>query len=308
MHNPEHTLPFLASPSSLGLAPSRRAAGRHWLLWLCLLACAVLTAVSLQQARHSAELAALPRVDSVAVDLAQPARQAMRLIDQSRGLEALHLLQHTEVRKHALALQLRQYRHELDALLARSAEQAQTRDAPAAALIVALRADTAEYAALQDQMLGLSRQALTEPAAAGRAQQVLTGPSQAVFERLHAGLDRWWTLSESHARQQRQSNQQQQAQATIGWQALAIAGAMAAVAAWVLQTLGGRQPTRQVRERSEAMASPESQALSAQALPTWSESGVDAPVSPSRMQAVSAAVTSWRHDKTAALPRPTLTR
>ena len=230
------------------------------------------------------------------------------MIEQSRGLEALHLLQRTEVRKHALALQLRQYRHDLDALLTRSAEQAQTRDAPAAALIITLRADAAESAALQDQMLGLSRQALTEPAAAGRAQQVLTGPSQAVFERLHEGLDRWWTLSESHALQQHQSIQLQQAQATKGWQALAIAGAMAAVAAWVLQTLGGRQPTRQVRERSEAMASPESQALSVPALPTLSESGVDAPVSPSRMQAVSAAVTSWRHDKTAALPRPTLTR
>lgn len=308
MHSPEHTLPFQASPSSEGLAPNRRAAGRPWLLWLCLLACAVLTVVSLQQARHSAWLAALPQADSAAVDLAQPARQAMRLIEQSRGLEALHLLQHTEVRKHALALQLRQYRHELDALLARSAEQAQTRDAPAAALLVALRADTAEYAALQDQMLGLSRQALTEPAAAGRAQQVLTGPSQAVFERLHAGLDRWWTLSESHARQQRQSIQLQQAQATKGWQALAIAGAMAAVAAWVLQTLGGRQPTRQVRDRSEPMASPEPQALSVPALLTWSESGVDAAVSPSRMQAIGAAVTSWRHDNTAALPWPALTR
>ena len=306
MHSSDHTLPFPASPSSDGLAPSRRGAGRHWLLWLCLLACTALTAVSLQQARHSAELAAAPQIDSAAVDLAQPARQAMGLIEQSRGLEALHLLQRTELRKHALALQLRQCRHELDALLARSAELA--RDAPAAALIVTLRADMAEYTALQDQMLGLSRQALIEPAAAGRAQQVLTGPSQAVFERLHEGLDRWWTLSESHARQQRQSIQLQQAQATTLWQALAIAGAMAAVAALVLQMLGGRLPTQQVRERSDGMATPAALALSVPVMPTLSDSGVDAPVSLSRIQAVSAAVTSWRHDKAAALPRPTLAR
>ena len=230
----------------------------------------------------------------------------MGLIEQSRGLEALHLLQRTELRKHALALQLRQCRHELDALLARSAELA--RDPPAAALIVTLRADMAQYTALQDQMLGLSRQALIEPAAAGRAQQVLTGPSQAVFERLHEGLDRWWTLSESHARQQRQSIQLQQAQATTLWQALAIAGAMAAVAALVLQMLGGRLPTQQVRERSDGMATPAALALSVPVMPTLSDSGVDAPVSLSRIQAVSAAVTSWRHDKAAALPRPTLAR
>ena len=302
MQSPEHTLPPLA-PQSAGRAASRRPAAWHLLL-LSLLACAALTTVSVQQARLSAGLAATPQSDSLAADQAQPARLAMRLIEQSRGLEALHLLQRTEVRKHALDTQLRQNRRELDALLVRSA--AQTSDPSATAVIALLRADAAEYAALQDQLLGLSRQALTEPAAAGRAQQVLTGPSHAVFERLHESLDRWWTLSESQARMQQLSKQLQHAQAAKGWWALALAAALAAMVALALRLLGDGMLTRQVRVLPATAILPEALEPVAPMLLSPSEPQADASVLNPRVLAVRAAVTSWRDDRTAALPWPSM--
>ena len=302
MQSPEHTLPPLA-PQSAGRAASRRPAAWHLLL-LSLLACAALTTVSVQQARLSAGLAATTQSDSLAADQAQPARLAMRLIEQSRGLEALHLLQRTEVRKHALDTQLRQNRRELDALLVRSA--AQTSDPSATAVIALLRADAAEYAALQDQLLGLSRQALTEPAAAGRAQQVLTGPSHAVFERLHESLDRWWTLSESQARMQQLSKQLQHAQAAKGWWALALAAALAAMVALALRLLGDGMLTQQVRVLPATATLPEALEPVAPMLLSPSEPQADASVLNPRVLAVRAAVTSWRDDRTAALPWPSM--
>lgn len=305
MQSPEHTLPPLAPPPSTEHAAAIRRPAVWHLLLLSLLACAALTTVSVQQARLSAELAATPQSDSLAVDQAQPARQAMRLIEQSRGLEALHLLQRTEVRKHALDAQLRQNRRELDALLARSA--AQTSDASASAVIVLLRADAAEYAALQDQLLGLSRQALTEPAAAGRAQQVLTGPSHAMYERLHESLDRWWTLSESQARMQHWFKQRQDAEAAKGWWALALAAAMAAIVALALRLLSDGKLTRQVRVWSATATLPEALEPVAPILPSPTEPQPDAAVTNPRVLAVRAAVTAWRHDHIAALPSASLT-
>lgn len=305
MHSPEHTLPPLVRPSSERSPAVRRPAARHLLLLLCLLACAALTTVSVQQARQSAGSATTPLSDGGATDLAQPARQAMRLIEQSRGLEALHLLQQTEVRKHALDRQLRQNRHELDALLARSAAQAT--DASSKAVILVLRADAAEYAALQDQLLGLSRQALSEPAAAARAQQVLTGPSHTVFERLHESLDHWWTLSESQARLQHLSQQLQQTQAAKGWWTLAFASTLAATLALALRFLEGRIPVRRLRVPPTPAATPQAQEP-VEPIPLSSlDPQANASVTPPRVLAISAAVMSWRHDRTAALPSASMT-
>ncbi len=310
MHSHPHSLPAVARLIGPQPAVPRWAGIRHlWLLLiLCLLASAALTAVSVQQARLSAIVATGSASQGQAADPAQPARQALQLIEHSRGMEALHLLQASEAGKHALELQLQQNRRTLAALLARGA--AQSSDAAAAAVIVGLRADADQYAALQDELLGLSRQALTETAAAARAQQVLAGPSHAVFERMHVGLDRWWTLAEADALRLRSSQQGQQAQAAKLWWALALAGPVLVGLALALCLHGSRAATRPAPRLAVTAALPEAwlQAQTAVDAPDNApvNATADAPASAPRTLAFSLAVGSWRRESSGELPAPAL--
>lgn len=160
--------------------------------------CAVLTTVSVLQARQLAvpEASALPA--PAAAESQVPLRQAMRHLDQLRGLEALHLLAASGAEKRSYEIVLGGERRALEGLVGQA--PASAGDAADRHFASAVRADLAAYLALQEQLIALSQRALADAATAADARQLLGGASQVVFDRLRERLDAWWTHRESRSR------------------------------------------------------------------------------------------------------------
>jgi hypothetical protein len=262
--------------------------GRHVgaALSLLLALCAILTTVSVLQARQLGEPVAAAR-DPVMADAVAPVRQTMRQLDQVRGLEALHLLVKADAEMRSLEAELAAQRRAIDALLAHC--QALPSDATDLQFSTGVRADFAHYWTLQDRLLATSRRALSDRAAAAQAQQLLTGASQEAFDRLRDRLDRWWTHREAHARQAAQAQRAQAAQ-TLWF--IALLGALA---------LGvGLALLRSLRAAGNA-GSELAPAAAWKALPPDDE-----PAAPSRVQEIQALIDAARADNTPA-PRGTRT-
>lgn len=199
--------------------------------------CAVLLTLSALQASELGQSARqqppVPPSDSMAV-----LRQAIRHLDQIRGLEALHLLALSPAEKRSYEIALGGQRRAIESLIGHS--RAAAGDAPDRQHGERVRADLAAYFALEDQMLALSQRALADQASAAGARELLGGASQVLFERLRERLDAWWTHRESRAREGLLAAR---AQATaLAW-AIALIGGAALVLAALLRWAYGRDAT-----------------------------------------------------------------
>ena len=200
---------------------------------------AVMTTVSVLGARQlgSSEEGAAGR--PAQIDTLAPVRQTLRLLDEARGLEALHLVVPSPARKRALEADLAAQRREIDALLAQTPSLAgDTTDRQLGATV---RADAAAYWAVQEQLLAQSRRSPDDPHAAESAQQLL-GASQALFDRLRDHIDAWWTHREARAREAVQALRAQAAQSL--W-AIALLG-LAALGAGIALALRRSPPPASV--------------------------------------------------------------
>ncbi len=212
--------------------------------------CAVLTTVSVLEARQigaSTPAAATPGSTS---DTLGSLRQAARHLDQLRGLEALHLLATSAAEKRSYEIALGGQRRAIEALIGRS--HAVTGDAADRQFGERVRADLAAYLVLQDQLLALSQRALNDAARGADARQLLGGGSQVLFERLRERLDAWWTHRES---QGRDGTHAERAQVTILAWAVAVLGCVALVLAATLRWAHGRD-TEPVAAKGAAAAEP----------------------------------------------------
>lgn len=247
-------------------------------LSLLLALCAVLTTVSVLQARQLGEPESTAAVAPSRVDTLAPVRQALRRLDETRGLEALHLIVKSDAEKRTLDGELTSQRRAIDNLLAQTPPLAG--DSADRQFCAAVRADAAAYWAVQELLLAQSRRMSADPFAAMSVQQLL-GASQALFDRLRERLDAWWTHRESR---ERGTVQAQRAQAAKVLWGIALLGALALGAGIALAFKLARKP------ESEGIA--------------VASAAVDdaAPAAPGRVEAFQALVDAARQARTAAAP------
>lgn len=199
--------------------------------------CAVLVTLSALEAGELGQpLPSQPSAPSP--DSMASLRQAIRHLDQVRGLEALHLLALSPAEKRSYEIALAGQRRAIESLIGHS--RAAAGDSPDRQHGERVRADLAAYFALEDQMLTLSQRALADQGSAAGARELLGGASQVLFERLRERLDAWWTHRELRGREGLLA---EKAQATaLAW-AIALLGAAALVLAALLRWAYGRDAT-----------------------------------------------------------------
>ena len=193
-------------------------------LSLLLALCTILTTVSVLQARQLGDPEVVVAIAPARVDTLAPVRLALRRLDETRGLEALHLIVKSEAEKRTLEGELSAQRRAIDSLLAQTPPLAG--DSADRQFSAAVRADAAAYWAVQDLLLAQSHLTDADPHAAASVRQLL-GASQALFDRLRERLDAWWTHREAR---ERDAGQTQRAQAAKVLWGIALLGALALAA------------------------------------------------------------------------------
>lgn len=211
--------------------------------------CAVLTTVSVLEAAQIKALDPDSAASHATADSLGSLRQAVRHLDQLRGLEALHLLATSTAEKRSYEIALGGQRRAIEASIGRS--RAVAGDATDRQFAERVRADLAAYFALQDQIVALSQRALADPARSADARQLLGGASQALFERLRDRLDAWSTHRESPGRE---SLQAERAQAAILAWAVAALGLVALGLAAMLRWAHGRDAVPVAPKGTESAA------------------------------------------------------
>lgn len=213
------------------LSPDLPAGERLGALLLMLVLLAVLTGVSLSQAGL---------LDDQADTLQDQTLPAMRrlqelrhLVDEARGLEALHVLTDDPTERQRIAGRLQRQREAVQGRLAAQAARASANQDQAAdteleaeqRLLAQLQQRLAAYWAAQDQVLAAphpGEEAAGHGAAAPRA--LLAGQSQTAWQALGQALDQW-----QQAQAQRAAAIAQQSRSQAQWLRLMAAGVLGAV-------------------------------------------------------------------------------
>ena len=161
-------------------------------LLLVLALVALLTGVSWRQARHwQDDTQVVPAAPSQANLL----HSLMRMADEARGLEALHLAPVTGQDRGPLTAQLQFQRKRFQHALGLAQRQQPGADELAHLQQVQQAAD--DWWRLQDQVLGPAPLAGGGPAPAATSRQLLAGESQRAYHRLLQALQDWWLWREA---------------------------------------------------------------------------------------------------------------
>ena len=167
---------------------------RRWSA-LLLLALALVTGVSLSMTRLSG--ARLAEIDELVLPSLRLVHEMTWVVEEARGLSALHLLRADPAEQRHLEgrLQAAQQRIERRMVVSRQrlADDIERRH------FQRVRASLTAYWVAQDRLLAASRQAVDRPPAAAQARTLLGGDSQAAFQQLRADLDAWWAYTDELA-------------------------------------------------------------------------------------------------------------
>ncbi len=244
--------------------------GRLYPLALVLLG--LLAAVALLQTDRSVRQ--IDRAGKTAFDAARLMHVLVRLVDDARGLEALHLLQDDPAERQAIEQRLTAQR---GALFERLQDRAVATDAGQQRCIDALRASLATYWAVQDRLLEASRQAhrdRRDAALAASARGLLNGESEQAWRGVIDALERWWQVRSDAARA---------ASLERIWQRLVLPVGLAALLVLVMLAL--------LRSEGQAAPEPRGPGPDGERRGTWRSAAASAARNPERATptAVSAA-------------------
>lgn len=204
------SLPVLASH------PLRR------LSTLLLLALLLVAGVSVSMTRASGKR--LAEVDELILPSVRLVHEMTVVVDEARGLSALHLLRADPSEQRALEDRMQAARQRIERRMAVSRQR--LADDTERHHFQRVRASLSAYWVAQDRLLALSRQAAELPPAAAQARAILGGDSQSAFQQLRSDLDAWWAYTDelaSLATAQGASLARQQA-LLLGLQALLLLG------------------------------------------------------------------------------------
>lgn len=177
---------------SLPNTASRRL--RRWST-LLLLALVLVTGVSLSMTRQQG--ARLAEVDELILPSVRLVHEMTVVVDEARGLSALHLLRADPAERQDLEERLQAARQRIERRMAVSRQR--LADDTERRHFQQVRASLSAYWAAQDRLLAASRLAVDTPPAATQARDLLGGDSQSAFQQLRADLDAWWAYTDELA-------------------------------------------------------------------------------------------------------------
>ena len=160
---------------------------------LLLLALALVTGVLMT--RQSANR--LAEVDELILPSVRLVHEMTVVVDEARGLSALHLLHADRAQQRALEDRMQAARLRIERRMAVSRER--LADDTERRHFQRVRTSLTAYWAAQDRLLAVSRQAANTPPAAAQARLLLSGDSQAAFHQLRSDLDAWWAYTDERA-------------------------------------------------------------------------------------------------------------
>ena len=162
---------------------------------LLLLALVLVTGVSLSMTRQSGHR--LAEVDELILPSVRLVREMTLVVDEARGLSALHLLRADAADRQDLEVRLQAARQRIERRMAVSRQR--LADDTERRHFQRVRSSLTAYWAAQDHLLAASRQSADLPPAAAQARALLGGDSQAAFQQLRADLDAWWAYTDELA-------------------------------------------------------------------------------------------------------------
>ncbi len=163
---------------------------------LVLLLLGVITLVALLQTRQAdTQLAYLENTTLPAV---KRVHELAALVDDLRGLSALHLLHRGDAEQDMIEAQMAADRNKLTQGLAAYGKQVPVAGADRQ-LYEAVKASMATFWATLDRLILASRQSARDPGAGEQARALLSGESQRAFQQLSADLDALWVHHEEQA-------------------------------------------------------------------------------------------------------------
>ena len=177
---------------ALPIPSSRRL--RRWST-LLLLALVLVTGVSLSMTRQQG--ARLAEVDELILPSVRLVHEMTVVVDEARGLSALHLLRADPAEHQDLEDRLQAARQRIERRMAVSRQR--LADDTERRHFQQVRASLSAYWAAQDRLLAASRLAVDTPLAATQARALLGGDSQSAFQQLRADLDAWWAYTDELA-------------------------------------------------------------------------------------------------------------
>ena len=192
-------MPCLPSPPALlpmtfSLPNTASRQRRRWST-LLLLALVLVTGVSLSMThQHGARLV---EVDDVVLPSLRLVHEMTVVVDEARGLSALHLLRADPAEQRALEDRMQAARQRIERRMAVSRQR--LADDTERRHFQQVRASLTAYWAAQARLLSASRLAANTPPAAAQARALLVGDSQAAFQQLRADLDAWWAYTDELA-------------------------------------------------------------------------------------------------------------
>ena len=162
---------------------------------LLLLALVLVTGLSLSMTRQSGHR--LAEVDELILPSLRLVHEMTVVVDEARGLSALHLLRADAADQQDLEVQLQAARQRVERRMAVSRQR--LADDTERRHFQRVRSSLTAYWAAQDHLLAASRQSADLPPAAAQARALLGGDSQAAFQQLRADLDAWWAYTDELA-------------------------------------------------------------------------------------------------------------
>ena len=167
---------------------------RRWST-LLLLALVLVTGLSLSMTRQQG--ARLAEVDELILPSVRLVHEMTVVVDEARGLSALHLLRADPAERQDLEDRLQAARQRIERRMAASRQR--LADDTERRHFQRVRASLSAYWAAQDRLLAASRLAVDTPPAATQARALLGGDSQSAFQQLRADLDAWWAYTDDLA-------------------------------------------------------------------------------------------------------------
>ncbi len=238
------------------LQPGQGLASLHRLALLLL---ASLAAVALLQADRLGRQADQEQLG--AQDSASLVHGLTRMVDDGRGLEALHLAQDSPAQQRALEAELLRQRQRLQARL-KAASTGRSVQEQACLDAVAFRLGA--YWQVQDQLLQASRSALLKASLVPQAQALLNGSSQDRYRAVIDALETWWRQQDADpagAAQQSRSQAVLCLRLALLAMVLLLSGLLLGL---VQQAMAGRRQGQSSTVKSDARA-PDDQAAPAPA-------------------------------------------
>ena len=159
---------------------------------LLLLALVLVTGVSLSMTRQSGHR--LAEVDELILPSVRLVHEMTLVVDEARGLSALHLLRADAAARQDLEDRLQAARQRIERRMAVS--QQRLADDTERHHFDRVRISLTAYWAAQDLLLAASRQSADPASAAQQARALLGGDSQLAFQQLRADLEAWWVYTD----------------------------------------------------------------------------------------------------------------